>query len=214
MENTKQKEIINALNWRYAVRVFDPSKKVSDEDITTILNSGRLAPSSIGLEPWKFIVVENQDLRLKMKDASFGQVKVTDASHIIVIARRTDYDKLSPELVSRAMKIQNKTKEDLEGLKNMADGAIFKKEGNGIESWITAQTYIPLGMMIQTAALLNVDTGPMEGFDPQKIDEILGLKSKNLTVSTILAVGYRGDDKYATLPKIRRDFDEVVEIIK
>jgi len=210
-----KEEIIKALKWRYAVKVFDPSKKVSDEDLNTILEAGRLSPSSIGLEPWKFIVVENKDLREKLRTASYDQPKVTDASYLIVIASRTDHEKMSSELIERTMKIQGKSEEDLIGLKQMADSSVSSKLGvNKINDWFTYQTYIPLGIMMETAALLNIDTCPMEGFDPMKVNELLGLSSKNLTASTMLVVGYRGDDSYATLPKVRREFNDVVEIIK
>lgn len=101
-------DILKALGWRYAVKIFDPAKKVADEDFKTILESGRLAPSSLGIEPWKFIVVENVGLREKLRAASYGQPKVTDASHLIVIARRTDArESMVSELMERAMAIQH-----------------------------------------------------------------------------------------------------------
>jgi len=95
----------------------------------------------------------------------------------------------------------------------MLEGAMSRQEVEKM-AWIKSQTYIPLGVMIETASLLGIDNCPMEGFNGKKIDEILGLDKKNLSVGTILAVGYRGDDAYATLPKVRRDYDDVVEIIK
>ena len=167
------------------------------------------------MEPWKFIVVENKDLREKIRAASYDQSKVTDASHLIVIAIRKDHENMSKELIARAMKIQNKKEEDLTGLKQMADNFISSKDGaNKIYEWFLSQSYIPLGVMMETAALLKIDTCPMEGFDQNKIDEILGLGAKNLTAATILVVGYRGNDPYALLPKIRREENEVIEIIK
>lgn len=211
----KKDQILDALKWRSAVKIFDPAKKVSDEDLHTILEAGRLAPSSIGIEPWKFIVVENPEVRKKMRAGSYDQPKVTDASHIIVIARRTDPGVLADELIERTGRAQGKTGEQLSGLRKTAEGGIRgKTEKNLTDAWLSAQTYIPLGIMIETAALLGVDAGPMEGFDASKIDDILALKSKNLSAVTMLALGYRGEDKYATLPKTRRSFDEAVEIIK
>ena len=215
MNNIKQKEIIDALKWRYATKIFDKDKKISEEDLNTILESARLSPSSVGLEAWKFIVVENKDLREKIKLASYNQPKITDASHLVVIATRTDHENISSELIGRAMKIQNKIEEELSGLKQMADNFISSKVGmNKINEWFQAQSYIPLGIMMETAALLGVDTCPMEGFDPNKVDELLDLKSKNLTSTTILTLGYRGEDPYSQLAKIRRNFGDVVEIIK
>jgi nitroreductase len=95
----------------------------------------------------------------------------------------------------------------------MAEGSFDKRSAEEIDMWLKTQTFIPLGMMIETAALLGIDAGPMEGFDPEKVNEILGLPEKNLKVSTMIAFGYRGDDKYAEIPKTRRDFSDAVEII-
>ncbi len=210
----KNEEIITALKWRYATKVFDPLKKVSDEDIHTILESARLAPSSTGIEPWKFLVVLNADLRKKMREAGYGQPKITDASHLVVIARRTDAAALPGELIERAAKIEGKTPEELAGLRKMAEGAIASRsDKNMLNEYLARQTYIPLGTMVETAALLGVDNCPMEGFDPEQIAQILGLSAKNLYPVAMIAFGYRGDDAFAKLPKVRRSFDEVVEFI-
>ena len=214
MDVVQNNKVIKALNWRYAVKEFDSNKKISDKDLHIILESGRLSPSSIGIEPWRFIVVTNPEIRTKMRAASYDQTKVTDASHIIVIARRTDSENLSSELIERTALAQNKNKEELDGLKQMVDGSISAKDEGAIrDGWIAAQTYIALGIMIQTAALLNIDTGPMEGFDQIQIDNILNLTKENLSAVTMLAVGYRGEDPYAMLHKTRRGSDEVIEFI-
>lgn len=208
-------EILKALNWRYAVKVFDPSKKVSEVDLKSILESARLAPSSLGLEAWKFLVIENSELRMKIRAAAWDQTKVTDASHLIVLARRTDVrEKIVDETLARASKIQGVSLEVLSGYKNMISGGITGKSDVELDTWIRSQTYIALGMMMETAALLDVDACPMEGFDAKQVDEILGLKEKNLASTSILAIGYRGVDEAASRPKVRRAFEEVIEIIK
>ncbi len=210
----QHKQITDALNWRYGVKAFNPDLKVKDEDLKLILESGRLAPSSIGTEPWKFLIIKNPELRTKIRAAAYDQTKVTDAPYLIVIARRTDNENISDEAVSRVAQAQGKTVEELQGLKDMLDGAIGRQnEAGTTNAWFVNQTYIALGMMIETAALLGIDTGPMEGFDSGAVNEILNLKSKNLAVVTMLAIGYRGDDVYATLPKSRRVYEEVVEVI-
>lgn len=208
----KSKEILEALNWRYGVKSFDSRKKVTEEDLRTILESARLAPSSIGIEPWKFILVENPELRAKLGAAAYNQSKVTEASHLVVIARRTDAHNLADELIARTAKIHGKTEAELAGLKGMATGALGRP-AEALEVWLGAQTYIALGMMIVTAALLGVDTGPMEGFDKAQVDEILGLKEKNLAAQSMLAIGYRGKDPYAGLARVRREYAEVVEVM-
>lgn len=205
--------ILQAMNWRYAGKIFNPNLKLTDEQLETILEAGRLSPSVFGVESWQFIVVNNPELRKKMKEVSYGQPKVTDASHIIVIASRTDGQKVMDELVERTAKTQGKTIADLKGFSDMVHGALSGKSDDAIKGWYKAQTYIPLGIMIETAALLGIDSGPMEGFDAERIDEILGLKEKNLHASTMLALGFRGEDEYSKLPKTRKSFEEIVTIV-
>lgn len=205
------KDILDALNWRYAVKEFDATKKISQEDMDTILESARLAPSSIGLEPWKFIVVINEELRAKIRTVGYDQSKITEASHLVVIARRTDVDVLP----TGAAKAQEKSLEDLEGLKGMAEGGLAaKKATNSSDAWMMSQTYIALGMMVESAALLGIDSCPMEGFDAGEVDTLLGLEEQGLTTTSMLAVGYRGDDPYAKLPKTRRTADEVITYLE
>lgn len=206
--------ILEALSWRYAVKIFDPSKKVSAEDLHTILESGRLAPSSLGLEPWKFILVENPEVRAKLREASYGQPKVTDASHLLVLAYRTDGRVLGTELLHRASEQEGVPMESLDGLKAMVEGAITGRSDADLAAWLRAQCYIPLGMMLETAALLHVDAGPMEGFDAKRVDEILGLSEKHLASTAMLALGYRGDDPAARRAKVRRTMDDVLEEVK
>jgi len=207
--------ILNALNWRYAVKNFDKTKTVSDEDIATILESARLAPSVLGIEPWKFIMVKNPELRTKLRAAAYDQTKVDEASHLVVIAQRTDSEVLSDELIARTIHATGATAEALAPYKAMVDGSIAAQSSNldVLNGWLAGQTYIPLGIMIETAALLGVDAGPMGGFDPEQVDEILGLKAKNLHVVSMIAFGYRGQDAYATMPKVRRAYEEVIEVL-
>ncbi len=212
-ETIPANNIIQAMNWRYAGKIFDTNKTITNEQLMTVLEAGRLSPSAYGVESWQFIVVNNLELRKKLRDASYGQPKVTDASHIIIIASRTDGGKVVDELVERTAKTQGKTTEELKGFSDMVHGAVEKLGEEGAKNWYKAQSYIPLGIMIEAAALLGIDSGPMEGFDADKVDELLGLKEKNLHASTMLALGFRGDDDYAKLPKTRKTFDDVVTII-
>jgi nitroreductase len=205
-------EVTKALQWRYGVKVFDTEKKVSDADIRTILESAQLAPSGFGIEPWKFILVNKPDVRAKLRAVGYDQSKITDASHLVVVAYRTDAQALAAELVDRTAKAHGKTHEDFIGLKQMVEGSMSAK-GESAKEWARSQSYIALGMMIETAALLGVDSGPMEGFNNAQVDEILGLKEQHLASTSMIAFGYRGDDIHATYPKVRRAYDEVVEVI-
>ena len=208
-------QILQALNSRYATQVFDPKNPITTDELNTILEAGRLSPSSIGLEPWKFIVVENPEIRAKLREAGYNQPKITDASYLIVIAYRTDTrENILKERLERVSKIQNVNQENLDPLKQMIEGALSSRSDAELDTWIKAQAYIPLGIMIETAALLNIDSGPMEGFDANKVDEILGLKAKNLHATSMLALGHRGDDPAALRPKVRQSFEEAVMFIK
>jgi nitroreductase/dihydropteridine reductase len=209
-------KILEALKWRYAVQTFDFTKKVSAENIHTIVESARLAPSSIGLEAWKFIVIENSDVRAKLRVAGYDQSKITEASHLVVITGRTDIEEnITRERLERTAKTQGNSIESLEGLGNMIKDSIDAHKSRGdLSFWIKAQSYIALGMMMETASLLGVDNAAMEGFDVAKVDEVLGLTEKKLTSVTMLALGYRGVDPVAERPKTRRSFDEVIEFIK
>ncbi len=210
-----QEQIVKALGWRYAVQSFDSTKKVSESDLKTILESGRLAPSSFGLEPWKFIVVENPEIRQRLQAAGYGQPKVSEASHLIVITRRTDTrENIARERIERTAKIQGQDMAALAGFKEMLDGVIASRDDASLDVWNSRQAYIALGMMMETASLLGVDNAAMEGFDPKGVDDILGLQEKNLTATVMLALGYRGADPSADRPKVRREFAETVEFVK
>ncbi len=205
--------ILKALNWRYAVKIFDPSKPVSEEDFHTILESARLAPSAFGIEPWKFLVVENPEIRAKLRAVGYDQTKITDAPKLVVVTYRTDMPKHgADELIKRAAVQQGVSEESLDGLRKSVEGAMSRGE-EPVRIWAKAQAYIPLGMMVETAALLGVDAGPMEGFDSAGVDEILGLKEKNLASTSMIAFGYRGDDPAALRPKVRRTQHDAFEYI-
>ncbi len=208
-------DLLGALKWRYATKIFDTTKSMSEDDLHTILESGRLSPSSFGVEPWKFIVVENVELRAKLRPVSYDQPKITDAPYLVVIARRTDARvALSNELMERTAKTQQKPLAEFDAYKQMVDGSIAGKSDAELDTWVRAQTYIALGIMLETAALMGIDACPMEGFMPKEVDAILNLQAQHLASTTMVAFGYRGDDALATAPKTRRSFEEVVEFRK
>ncbi len=208
-------QIIKALNWRYAVQVFDTNKPVDERLIKTILEAARLSPSSIGIEPWKFIVVENKDIRRKLYEVGYKQPKIIDAPVLVVIAYRTDArENISKERIERTAKTLKVDPTQLDGLKAMLDRSISSRDDAQLEAWVKSQVYIPLGIIIETAALLGVDSGPMEGFDANGVDQVLGLKEKNLHSTSMIAFGYRGGDEAQHRPKVRRLSNEVIEYIK
>lgn len=208
-------KIIEALKWRYAVQMFDTGRKVSKEDLDTILEAAQLAPSSFGIEAWNFVVVDNKELRQRLFDEASPQKKVVNASHFVVITKRTDVrEKIAAERVERTAKTYGRPEATFKQLGDMISGAIGSRDDHALDLWINAQTYIPLGIMIETAALLGIDAGPMEGFEHDKFDKILGLKEKNLASVSAIAFGYRGQDPAADRPKVRRDSKDVITWIK
>ena len=211
MNNDMNKTVIDAFTWRRAVKVFNTSKKVSDDDLATILEAGRLAPSSNGTEPWTFVMVTDPTVREQLVGAAYGQRQVADASHLIVITRRTDSQNIAPEVIARAAHAQGKSPAELDGYLQSVMGSVMgKPEGPVRDGWLAAQTYIPLGMMMAAASMIGVDNAGMEGFENAKVDKILGLPEKHLTSVTFMVLGYRGEDAWSSRPKVRQPIEEVV----
>jgi len=206
-------KIIADLNWRYATKKFDSSKKVSEEDLNELLESLRLSPSSFGLEPWKFIVITNKDLREKLKEASWNQLQITDSSNLVVLCARKNIDKdYIEEFVKRISSIRNLPSKALEGYEEMLKGFIKNRNQENLEGWSKKQVYIALGFLLSSAAAKRIDACPMEGFDSDKYDEILGLKNSDYTSSVICALGYRSEEDSAKdLKKVRFKKEEVFE---
>lgn len=207
--------IIESLQWRYATKAFDATQKLSQHEVDTILEAGRLAPSSYGLEPWKFIVVENEAVRARLKEVSWNQSQVTDASHFVVLA--TQKAMTAEDIDAFIARIASVRGVDVANLASYADlmkNSVLPRSAEDILAWNKRQTYIALGLMLETAALMGVDTCPMEGFDPQAYDDILGLSESGYTATVVLPLGKRHTtDSYATLEKVRKPKEEVIQII-
>lgn len=204
-------KIIEDLNWRYACKEFDSNKKISDEDLDTILESLRLTPSSFGLQPWKFVIVENTELRTQLVDASWNQKQVSEASHLIVLCAPTLLDEdFVTDYIADTAKTRGQSIDELEGFKKMLM-MIPNKDAAGQMTWSKNQIYIALGNLMTTCASLRIDTCPMEGFQPAKYNEILGLDKLDLTAVLVCPIGYRSEsDKYASLKKVRYSKEDLV----
>ena len=207
-------DILSALHWRYACKVFDPAKKISAETWTALEESLVLTPSSFGLQPWKFIVIQDAELREKLVAHAWNQRQVADASHLVVMA----VPKVMPEShidanLMRMAEVRGGTPDALMGFRKMLTGFRDGMEAKGgLEQWAKLQSYIALGQFMMAAALLGVDTCPMEGFVPAKFDEILGLDTQGWTTAVLCPAGYRHpDDRYASLPKVRFESTSVIE---
>ncbi|MBP6994357.1 NAD(P)H-dependent oxidoreductase [Candidatus Woesebacteria bacterium] len=204
-----------ALHWRYATKKFDPSKKLSDQTLNALLESLRLAPSSSGLQPWKFLVVTNPGVRKQIKEVAHEQLQIVDASHLIVLTRPLHIDvDLVDRHIANTARIRGVTVDSMAKYRNTIVNSIRSKTSENLISWATAQIYIALGFLLESAALLGVDACPMEGFDKDKLDGVLGLSEKGLASAVICALGYRSEeDKYASIQKSRFTREEMFEFI-
>lgn len=209
-------QIQEALEWRYATKRFDATKKISAQDWKTLTESLALAPSSYGLQPWKFLVVENPEVREKLKPVSWGQSQVTDASHYVVLVARDGVDeKFVQDYINRVASVRGIPTETLDGYKGMMIENLAKGPKDKISQWTKRQVYIALGFVLETAALLKIDATPMEGFDPAAYDKILGLEGTGWNSVVTVALGYRhAEDGFQALKKVRNEHSALIEYVK
>ncbi|WP_304068393.1 NAD(P)H-dependent oxidoreductase [Pedobacter glucosidilyticus] len=204
-------ELIDKLNWRYATKAFDASRKLSTEQLDVLLSAIQLAPSSLGLQPYKVLVISNPEIREQLKAAAYNQTQITDASEIIVFATYKDFN-LShvDDFANNIAATRGLQKEDIQGYVDMMNGSVSSKTQEQLQIWNARQAYIALGILLETAALLAIDACPMEGFSVEQFDEILGLSALNLTSVVIAAVGYRSaEDGYQHYKKVRKSKEDL-----
>lgn len=214
--STDLNQIKKALEWRYAVKSFDPTKKISADKWEVLEDSLVLSPSSYGLQPWKFLIVENKELREKLKPFSWNQTQVTDASHLVVF---TTLKEITPdyikEFIQRNMDVRNVPHDAVAGyegmmIKNIVEGM----DKDYVRTWNQRQSYIAMGFLLETAALLEIDTVAMEGITPKAYDEILGLDNTPYATVSAVALGYRStEDKYQFAKKVRFEREKVIQKI-
>ncbi|MDR0901892.1 MAG: NAD(P)H-dependent oxidoreductase [Opitutaceae bacterium] len=207
-------QLLSALNWRYAAKRFDASKKIPASTWAALEEALRLAPSSMGLQPWKFIIVTDPAARAKLLPASHGQAQVADCSHLVVFALIKNIGAAHVRKnIDRIAGVLGVDKSSLAGLQQMAEGYIARTaEAGSLDTLQAQQLFIALGQFTTSAALLGVDTCVLGGIEAPRYDEILGLKEKGLATLVACAAGYRAaDDKYAARPKVRFDAAEVFE---
>ncbi len=202
--------LIQKLNWRYATKSFDKKRKLSEEQVADIIEAFRLSPSSYGLQPWKLLLIKNEETKLKLKEASWGQEQITDASHLFVLCRQ---NKVDEEYITKYIQEVGASKEmtdlaPLDGYKGMMIGNVVPRPDQ--EAWMAKQVYLALGFMMSTCADMDIDCCAMEGFDANKYDEILGLSAMGVTASVVLPVGYRSaDDVLANSKKVRKSKEDI-----
>lgn len=203
---------IKALNWRYATKQFDEEKILSDDKINVLKQAFNLTATSYGLQPLKMIIISNKDLQKELRKFSWDQKQVDTASHLLVICIEDKIDEAFITNYFKRVKHVRETPEEI--LKPFHEFLVkdFKtKEVKEIEAWAINQAYLALGTLLTVCATEEIDACPMEGFEPEKYDEFLGLGEKNLRSVLVLPVGYRSqDDMFSKFKKVRRPLDEVI----
>ena len=208
-------KLIENLQWRYATKKFDATKKVSQEDLENIKEAIRLSASSYGLQLYKVLVIEDPDIRKALREASWGQPQITDASHLFVFC---NYASVQEADVDAYLELKADTQgidiKSLQGYGDFMKDKLVSLSPEVQKNWTVRQTYIALGNLLAACAELRIDSCPMEGFDPVQYDEILGLKEKGLTTAVVASIGYRSEeDQTQDLPKVRKSANVLFESV-
>ena len=207
MEHT----IIKNLNWRYATKKFNATKKIAKTDLAVLKEAVRLSASSYGLQPYQVILVENEDLRQQIKAVGWNQTQITDASDLLIFANITNVGSIEIQKYIQNMATTREVPvENLKGFEDMMYNAIEALTPEAKEVWSAKQAYIALGTLLSAAADLKIDATPMEGFDRNAVNQILGLPEKGLSAAVIVTLGYRHDeDTTQHYKKVRKPNEEL-----
>lgn len=207
-----QSQILDKLKWRYATKKFNGDKKLSKDKIAILKDTFNLTATSYGLQPLKMLVISNQKIKESLVAASYNQKQLKDASHVLVLCVDS---KMNADFIkdhfARVEKIQNTNRTVLEPFENFLIETFTDKSSEEVRKWMINQLYLILGALLTVCAAEEIDSCPMEGFEPDKYDMLLNLKEHNLNSVLVLPVGYRADDDlFAGLTKVRRGVEEVV----
>lgn len=204
--------MLNHLTWRCAMKKFDPSKKISAHEFSELLETLRLSPSSYGLQPWKFVVVQDPKLRQALRPFARNQAQITDASHLIVLCCLLTMDE--PYVKNHIRRIAATRQVTLESLQEYETRILTMLKTHTPESlsgWMQRQVYLALGMLLSECAHRGIDACPMEAFEPRKFNDILRLEKYGVEATILCAVGYRSaEDTYSAFPKVRFKPEEVI----
>jgi nitroreductase len=204
--------LLEQLRWRYAVKRFDPNRAIPAPTWAALEQAVTLAPSSYGVQPWKFLVIDDPGLRQQLRPFAWDQPQITEAARLVVFCARNppieaDVDRYLANMAA----VRGQTVEALAGLRAAIVGKVIRPGFDG-STWAAKQVYLALGVFLIAAAAMGIDACPMEGFQPAEFDRILGLGSQRLTSVVLATAGYRSsDDKYATAAKVRYDVSDVIE---
>ena len=208
-----QNDFTKAMDFRHACKVFDENKKISDEEMHYILEAGRKSPSSFGMEAWKFLVITNEDLKAKLRPFCWDQVQVTSCSHLVIVLAGIENAKVESGMPKKRFTRRDMPQESLDFYMDIYVKHLAKtlSSDENIYAWTSKQSYIALGNMMTAAAFIGIDSCPIEGFEKENVEEVLGLDTTKFQVAVILPLGYRINEQPTQL---RLPFDEVVEFIK
>lgn len=206
---------IDSLNWRYATKSFDPSKKLSSDQLNQLQEAIRLSASAFGLQAYKILIIEDQEIKNKLREASWNQSQVSDASHVFVFcSNKVITDQQVEESVVRFADTRGLELEKVKGYGDYMKNHIKQMDDSLVLDWNAKQTYIAATNLMAICAELEIDSCPMEGFEPNKYDQILGLEDKNLTSSIVVPVGFRStEDKDQHAKKVRKTTEELFETV-
>lgn len=208
-------ELLEKLNWRYAAKAMN-GEKVAEDKVERILEAARLAPTSSGLQPFEIFVVKNQDIKEQIKPVAWNQSVITDCSHLLVFAA---WDTYTPERINHMFDLTNEIRgfenEGWENYRQMLLGMYPQKDPEENFNHAAKQAYIAFAEALTAAAFEGVDATPLEGFEPDAVDKILGLREKGLRSAVMLPIGYRKDDEdwLVNLVKVRKPMEELVTVI-
>lgn len=214
MSELSTPQLLQRLQWRYAVKQFDPSRQIPAETWEALTDALVLAPSSFGLQPWKFLVVETPALRQELRVASWNQSQITDASKLVVLlGQRTMTEADIDRFLQSTSSARNQPLAALDGYRKVLVNFIQNGwAAKDLAGWNTRQVYLALGQLLTSAAMLGVDACPMEGIDMAAYDSILGLADSPFQTLCACTLGYRAaTDKYATAPKVRYAKSAILE---
>ena len=208
-----QNDFSKAIDFRHACKVFDENKKISDEEIHYIVEAGRKSPSSFGMEAWKFLVITNEELKAKLRPFCWDQVQITSCSHLVIVLAGIENAKVESGMPKKRFTRREMPQETLDFYMDTYAKHLEKtlSSDENIYAWTAKQSYIALGNMMTAAAFVGIDSCPIEGFEKENVEEVLGLDTTKYQLAVVVPFGYRINEQSSQL---RLPFDEVVEFIK